>query len=162
MKNQAVYANFNKEMAKHPGNKLSFKDSEGDRVSAYFHTGGTTGMPKVAQHKYSGMIYNGWVGHTLLFRETDNIMCPLPLFHVFACHVIVMSMIASGAQGIFPTPAGYRGDGVFDKFLETDRALAGVIYHNCANGTLGLDAASGRGRCFFGPDCFFWLGTIAR
>ena len=62
------------------------------------------------------MIYNGWIGHTLLFTEEDNIMCPLPLFHVFAVHVIMMAAIASGAHVVFPTPQGYRGDGVFDNF----------------------------------------------
>ena len=106
---------FNKAIARQP-KALSFADSKGDRVAAYFHTGGTTGMPKVAQHKYSGMIYNGWIGHTLLFTEQDNVMCPLPLFHVFACHVILMAMIKSGAHVVFPTPAGYRGEGVFDNF----------------------------------------------
>ena len=95
---------------------LDFADSAGDRVAAYFHTGGTTGMPKVAQHKYSGMIYNGWLGHRLLFTEQDVVICPLPLFHVFACHPILMSMIASGGHVVFPTPAGYRGEGVFDNF----------------------------------------------
>ncbi|MEM7641442.1 MAG: acyl-CoA synthetase [Pseudomonadota bacterium] len=102
------------EMAKHPGDKLTFADGDSDRVAAYFHTGGTTGMPKVAQHKYSGMIYNGWIGHRLLFTEHDVILCPLPLFHVFACHVILMAAVASGAHVIFPTPQGYRGEGVFD------------------------------------------------
>ena len=109
------YLNFSKEMAKQP-KALTFADSESDRVACYFHTGGTTGMPKVAQHKYSGLIYNGWIGHTLLFTEEDNIMCPLPLFHVFAVHVIMMAAIASGAHVVFPTPQGYRGDGVFDNF----------------------------------------------
>ena len=106
---------FAREIAKYP-DTLQFEDSKGDRVAAYFHTGGTTGMPKVAQHRYSGMIYNGWVGKRLLFTEEDSIMCPLPLFHVFACHVIMMAALASGAHVVFPTPAGYRGDGVFDNF----------------------------------------------
>ena len=95
---------------------LDFADSAGDRVAAYFHTGGTTGMPKVAQHTYSGMIYNGWLGNRLLFTEKDSIMCPLPLFHVFACHVILMASVVSGAHAVFPTPQGYRGEGVFDNF----------------------------------------------
>lgn len=111
----ADYKDFNKELAKQP-KKLSFDDGGKDRVAFYFHTGGTTGMPKVAQHKYSGVIYNGWLGHTLLYTEKDNIMCPLPLFHVFACHVILMAAVASGAHVVFPTPQGYRGDGVFDNF----------------------------------------------
>jgi len=106
---------FQKEMAKH-GTTLAFEDSDGDRVGAYFHTGGTTGMPKVAQHKYSGMVYNGWLGQRLLFDETDTVICPLPLFHVFAVEPIYMSMIMSGAHMVLPTPAGYRGDGVMDNF----------------------------------------------
>ncbi|MGR3758643.1 acyl-CoA synthetase [Roseobacteraceae bacterium NS-SX3] len=111
----ADYMSFTKELKKQP-KILQFADSTEDRVACYFHTGGTTGMPKVAQHKYSGMIYNGWIGQSLLFTEDDNIMCPLPLFHVFACHVIVMAAVASGAHVVFPTPQGYRGDGVFDNF----------------------------------------------
>ena len=111
----ADYLDFNTEVAKQP-KTLKFADSTTDRVACYFHTGGTTGMPKVAQHRYSGIIYNGWLGHTLLFTEEDNIMCPLPLFHVFACHVILMAAVRSGAHVVFPTPQGYRGDGVFDNF----------------------------------------------
>jgi fatty-acyl-CoA synthase/long-chain acyl-CoA synthetase len=111
----ADYKNFNKEMDKQ-SKTLSFADSSEDRVAFYFHTGGTTGMPKVAQHKYSGMVYNGWIGGEMLLSENDNIMCPLPLFHVMACHVIVMAAVYCGAHVIFPTPQGYRGEGVFDNF----------------------------------------------
>ncbi|MGV6805672.1 MAG: acyl-CoA synthetase [Ruegeria sp.] len=111
----ADYLEFNRELSRQPVT-LNFEDCKEDRVACYFHTGGTTGMPKVAQHKYSGLIYNGWLGNTLLFSEKDVIMCPLPMFHVFACHVIVMAAVSSGAHVVFPTPAGYRGDGVFDNF----------------------------------------------
>jgi fatty-acyl-CoA synthase len=113
---------FRAEMTKMPADRLTFKDGHHDRVAAYFHTGGTTGMPKVAQHKVDGMIYNGWLGANLLFKPDDVVLCPLPLFHVFACYPILMSMIGSGAHVVFPTPQGYRGDGVFDnlwKLIET-------------------------------------------
>ena len=107
--------NFMAEAAKQP-KTLQFAPSTDDRIGAYFHTGGTTGMPKLAQHLQSGMVYQGWLGDALLFSEEDVVMCPLPLFHVFATHVIFMAMMKSGAHVIFPTPAGYRGDGVFDQF----------------------------------------------
>jgi fatty-acyl-CoA synthase len=116
---------FNAACARHPSDALTFKDSVTDRVAALFHTGGTTGMPKVAQHSYGGMVYNGWLGGTMLFRETDVLMCPLPLFHVFAAYPVLMSAIASGAHVVFPTPQGYRGEGVFDNFwklIERHRA----------------------------------------
>jgi acyl-CoA synthetase (AMP-forming)/AMP-acid ligase II len=111
----AKVMDFNLELGKQ-NLGLDFEDAAEDRIAAYFHTGGTTGMPKVAQHKYSGMVYNGWLGDRLLFKPEDTIICPLPLFHVFACHVILMAMISSGAHVVFPTPQGYRGDGVFDNF----------------------------------------------
>ena len=110
---KARVLNFRQAVASQP-TTLAFDDPKTDRVAAYFHTGGTTGLPKVAQHKVSGMVYNGWVGHKLLFRETDVVLCPLPLFHVLAAYPVMMSMIASGAQVVFPTPQGYRGEGVFD------------------------------------------------
>lgn len=116
VEHKAVVTDFNAGCARQPADRLTFADSTGDRVAAYFHTGGTTGMPKVAQHKYSGMIYNGWLGGKLLFDETDVLICPLPLFHVFAAYPVLMSVIASGAHMVMPTPAGYRGDGVFDNF----------------------------------------------
>ena len=107
---------FTAEVSRHGSRGLEFADSTADRVAAYFHTGGTTGMPKVAQHKYSGMIYNGWLGEALLFDPEDVLICPLPLFHVFAAYPVLMTVIASGAHVVFPTPQGYRGEGVFDNF----------------------------------------------
>lgn len=112
----AKIRDFAAEVARQPSDRLMFADVLDDRVGAYFHTGGTTGMPKVAQHKVSGMVYNGWLGANLIFRSSDVVICPLPMFHVFAIYPILMSMIASGAHVVFPTPAGYRGDGVFDNF----------------------------------------------
>ena len=108
-----AYKNFKLEVSKQP-KTLNFEDVQEDRVACYFHTGGTTGMPKVAQHKYSGMIYNGWIGATTLLTPDDNILAPLPLFHVMAAHVMLMGALASGAHCVFPTPQGYRGEGVFD------------------------------------------------
>jgi fatty-acyl-CoA synthase len=112
----AKVLDFNKELAKHRADALDFPDATTDRVAAYFHTGGTTGMPKVAQHRYSGMIYNGWCAEELLMTHEDVVICPLPLFHVFAAYPILMATIGAGAHMVMPTPAGYRGDGVFENF----------------------------------------------
>jgi fatty-acyl-CoA synthase len=52
---------FNTAAAAEPADRLSFEEPLDDRVCAYFHTGGTTGMPKVAQHRATGILYNGWM-----------------------------------------------------------------------------------------------------
>ena len=115
-RHHAKVMDFEAAASAHRHDRLTFDEPPKDRVAAYFHTGGTTGTPKVAQHKLSGMIYNGWLGGTLLFNERDVLMCPLPLFHVFAAYPVLMSCLMSGAHMVMPTPAGYRGEGVFDNF----------------------------------------------
>jgi len=112
----ATVQNFWEALSKENNSKLNFEDHKDDAVCANFHTGGTTGMPKVAQHRASGMLFNGWSSATLLFSERDCLICPLPLFHVYAAYPIFMTCILSGAHMVLPTPQGYRGDGVFQNF----------------------------------------------
>jgi fatty-acyl-CoA synthase len=99
------------------GTALSFSNSEKDRIAACFHTGGTTGTPKIAQHTVRGMLYQGWgLLGVIDWNENDSMLCPLPMFHVFAVYPMLMTCVSSGAHIIFPTPQGYRGDGVFENF----------------------------------------------
>jgi acyl-CoA synthetase (AMP-forming)/AMP-acid ligase II len=98
---RARVIDFAAEVARQPAT-LRFDDSHRDRVAAYFHTGGTTGLPKLAQHRFRGLIYNGWVAHRLLFTERDTMICPLPMFHVFAAVVCLGASLASGAQIVCP------------------------------------------------------------
>lgn len=116
VKHSAKVIEFNAALASQSGDKLTFDEDMNDPFCAYFHTGGTTGMPKIAQHRHSGILYNGMLGSLMLLKETDVVICPLPMFHVMAAHVFWAAMITSGAHIVFPTPAGYRGDGVFDNF----------------------------------------------
>ena len=75
------------------------------------------------------LAFNGWLGAELLFTEQDVVICPLPLFHVFAAYPGMMSVIFSGAHMVFPTPAGFRGDGVFDNFWKlVERWKATFVY----------------------------------
>lgn len=104
------------EMARHRADRLDFVEGPGDRVCACFHTGGTTGLPKVARHRARGILYNGWCGHAYAFGAEDVLLCPLPMFHVLAAYPIFMSSLVSGAKIVFPTPQGFRGPGVIRNF----------------------------------------------
>jgi len=115
VQHHAKVLDFAREVAKQP-TRLTFEDIQQDRIAAYFHTGGTTGLPKVAQHRYSGMIYNAWIGDRLLFKPEDVQIVPLPLFHVFATIVCLGTSLSAGTHIVFPTPAGYRGEGVIANF----------------------------------------------
>lgn len=95
---------------------LDFEPGAPDRVCACFHTGGTTGMPKIVRHRAQGMLYNGWCGRFYMFTERDVLLCPLPMFHVFAAYPVFMSCLMTGARMLMVTPQGYRGDGVYASF----------------------------------------------
>lgn len=113
---RAKVLDFNAELDKESGDALSFEETGGDRVCTYFHTGGTTGLPKVAQHRHSGVLYNGWLGESCLFTEEDILICPLPMFHCMAAYPVFASCLVSGANMLMVTPAGYRGEGVYENF----------------------------------------------
>ncbi|MEM1345496.1 MAG: acyl-CoA synthetase [Pseudomonadota bacterium] len=96
---------------------LSFEvTSEPARIAANFHTGGTTGHPKITLHRLEGIVYNGKIPALDFIREEDVLICPLPMFHVLGAYPVLMSCVAGGAHLVLPTPAGYRGDGVMDNF----------------------------------------------
>ncbi|MDG2473804.1 MAG: acyl-CoA synthetase [Paracoccaceae bacterium] len=108
---------FDEFINNHAGNTLSFEVSVNDRIAACFHTGGTTGTPKIAQHSIRGMLYQGWGLLSVIdWDENDSMLCPLPMFHVFAVYPMLMTCVTSGAHIIFPTPQGYRGESVFENF----------------------------------------------
>ena len=113
---KARVLDFNAALMAEDGAALSFEEGDGDRVAAYFHTGGTTGMPKIAPHRQRGMVYNGLIPAMSIATARAVLICPLPLFHVLGAYPVLMACVASGAHMVMPTPAGYRGEGVMDNF----------------------------------------------
>lgn len=116
VRHKARRLDFRKALAEARGDALEFEEPGPDRTCAAFHTGGTTGLPRIAQHRARGILYNGWCGASQLFTEEDVLMCPLPMFHVLAAYPVFMSCLMSGAEFVMPTPQGYRGAGVMDNF----------------------------------------------
>ncbi|MDT8343157.1 MAG: acyl-CoA synthetase [Thermohalobaculum sp.] len=116
-RHKARVLDFRAELAKERADRLDFaEDRDLDRIAATFHTGGTTGHPKIARHHQRGMVYNGRIGALCLIGAEDVLICPLPLFHVLAAYPVTMTALASGAHLVLPTPAGFRGEGVLDNF----------------------------------------------
>ncbi len=110
-------ADFAVALRAQPSGALTFaEEGHGARIAANFHTGGTTGLPKIAQHRQGGMVYNGKIAALDVIEPDDVLICPLPMFHVLGAYPVLMSCIAAGAHLVLPTPAGYRGDGVMDNF----------------------------------------------
>lgn len=100
------------------GSKLTFGEARsGDDVAAYFHTGGTTGLPKLVTHTHRNQIAAAFGGTVLQdLTETDAITNGLPLFHVAATISCGLSFFIAGANVIVLSPAGMRNPAIIKNF----------------------------------------------
>ena len=113
----ARVVDFDRARAEQPGGALAFTDlPDRNTVSACFHTGGTTGIPKLACHTQRNMLFMGWVTRELLYRPKDVTLCALPFFHVFGAYITGFAAIAGGVHSVLLCPAGFRAEGIFDSF----------------------------------------------
>ncbi|MBO6825848.1 MAG: AMP-binding protein [Sneathiella sp.] len=111
---------FAAEMAKQPADKLiSGRSFRADDTCAYFHTGGTTGSPKVARHTFAGEVYEGWATeYTAGYTEQSVVLVGLPLFHVNAVLVSSLAGFRAGATVLFAGVAGFRTPDLIPNFWE--------------------------------------------
>ena len=78
-------------------------------IASYFHTGGTTGLPKIAPHTHANEVFMAWSMMSVLnMRAGDVFLCGLPLFHVNGVMVTGLSNFLCGATVVVATPQGYR------------------------------------------------------
>jgi fatty-acyl-CoA synthase len=84
-----------------------------DDIASLFHTGGTTGMPKVAPHTQANEVFTAWaVASTVGTEPADAVFCALPLFHVNAPLATGLAVWAAGANVVLATAGGYRTPGL--------------------------------------------------
>lgn len=89
---------------------LSFEpDLNPDRVVALFHTGGTTGAPKLARHTAGNEAHTAWFAHAFYGCDERSVeINGFPLFHVAGAFVYGLAMLAIGARQVLPTLSGMR------------------------------------------------------
>ncbi|MEI7443477.1 MAG: acyl-CoA synthetase [Burkholderiales bacterium] len=80
-----------------------------DDTAAYFHTGGTTGTPKLVRHTHANQVYQAWVcGLMLRIDRGDTVLFGLPLFHVGGALTQGLAWLSAGGCLTVLTPAGWR------------------------------------------------------
>jgi fatty-acyl-CoA synthase len=78
-------------------------------VAALFHTGGTTGAPKLVRHTHGNEAHTGWFAHRFYgFDEHTVEINGFPLFHVAGAFVYGLALLAIGATQVLPTVSGMR------------------------------------------------------
>ncbi|MEU4712399.1 acyl-CoA synthetase [Micromonospora purpureochromogenes] len=97
-------------------------------LAAMFHTGGTTGAPKLAAHTHANEVADAWMlSASNLFDERTVVFAALPLFHVNALVVTLLAPLFKGQTVVWAGPLGYRDPslyGAFWKIVEHYRIAA--------------------------------------
>jgi fatty-acyl-CoA synthase len=80
-----------------------------DSLAALFHTGGTTGLPKILRHTHRNEVHTSWYAARYYgMQRGDCILNGFPLFHVAGSFVYGLGPLAAGASLYLPTLAGMR------------------------------------------------------
>ena len=88
-----------------------------EHKAAYFHTGGTTGRPKLAQLSHGNMAFIGQLMQVYTSHmERHTILCGLPLFHIYGVIIQGISAFSVGNRIILMTPSGFRNEAAMHNF----------------------------------------------
>ncbi|MEZ5730141.1 MAG: AMP-binding protein [Burkholderiaceae bacterium] len=80
-----------------------------DDLAALYHTGGTTGLPKLLPHSHRNEVHTSRCAPAYYdFRAGDCMFNGFPLFHVAGAFVYGLSCLARGGSLLLPTLTGMR------------------------------------------------------
>ena len=121
---------FDKTVKEYPNDRLTFSREIGrNTVAALFHTGGTTGTPKLVQLTHGNQIHGAWAFAQMWgIDETDVVLNGLPMFHVGGTISVGMSAMAAGAHEIILSPYGLRNQDIVRNYWRiVERYRATII-----------------------------------
>ncbi|MEQ9586761.1 MAG: acyl-CoA synthetase [Parvibaculaceae bacterium] len=107
-----------------PSDRLAFDyDARPSDYATYMHTGGTTGLPKIARSTHWAECSQGWLIAGLSgLNPYDRSIAALPLFHATAVRVNGIATWTGGASLVLLGPAGFRNPEAVGRLWETIEA----------------------------------------
>lgn len=102
---------FGELIRQQPADRLvSGRKISGSDIAAYFHTGGTTGTPKLVRHTHTNQVYQAWAMNLLLrsSKAGTNLLYGMPLFHVGGSLTQSLANLAAGNCLVVLSPSGWR------------------------------------------------------
>jgi fatty-acyl-CoA synthase len=109
---------FGSALMAQPDDHLTFGEARGGNdVAAYFHTGGTTGVPKLVAHTHRSQLVAAFGGASMCgYSSSDILTATFPLFHVAGTIVAGLSVFMASAQMLIMSPAGLRNPAIVEGF----------------------------------------------
>ena len=118
-------ADFEEAAATHGDDALAFEPrASRETVCALFHTGGTTGRPKLVRLTHGNQIHAAWsFAQVHGLTEEDAVINGFPLFHVGGTMTTGLSVLAAGGHVIFPSPHALRDREAIRTYWKTVEAF---------------------------------------
>jgi fatty-acyl-CoA synthase len=86
-------------------------------IAACFHTGGTTGAPKLARHSHGAQVFTAWASVQLQGARADDVTINgYPLFHVAGVLPGSLAALSCGMTVVIPTPSLFRNRAVIENY----------------------------------------------
>jgi fatty-acyl-CoA synthase len=86
-------------------------------IASYLHTGGTTGLPKLAARTHLNEVSNAWmIGAADVLDQDSVTFAALPLFHTNALLVTLLAPLLKGQHVVWAGPLGYRDPALYGNF----------------------------------------------
>lgn len=101
-----------------------------DEIATIYHTGGTTGTPKLAPHTHLNEVAMVAMLRPAFaeLKQGDTFMCGLPLFHVNGTVITGSFPLSIGAHILLMGPKGYRDPGVVKNFSRIVEHYRGAFF----------------------------------
>jgi fatty-acyl-CoA synthase len=98
-------------------------------IAAYFHTGGTTGAPRLARHSHAAQVFTAWACVQMQGTlASDVVINGYPLFHVAGVLPGALTSFAAGSEVVIPTTALFRNRDVLVNYWRlVERYRATVV-----------------------------------
>lgn len=112
-----------------PRDPLSFTPSnDPNTVCALFHTGGTTGRPKLVPLTHGNQIHAAFgFGQVFGYDDTDAVINGFPFFHVGGTMTTGLAIIAAGGHMIVPSPYALRPPEVLQAYWQLVESFAATV-----------------------------------
>ncbi len=107
-------------IGRYNGEKLdSNRKIDPQDIASMYHTGGTTGTPKLAPHTHFNETAMAFMlGAAAVLNKGEATLCGLPLFHVNGTMVTGSTPFSIGAHVVLLGPRGYRDPSVMKNFYK--------------------------------------------
>lgn len=109
---------YEEKVEQYPGDRLTFdRTIDKDDIASLYHTGGTTGRPKLARRTHLNEVVMAWdLQAATGLMPGETVMVGLPLFHCNGTIVTGLMPFTGGGHVVMLSAAGYRNPSIIENF----------------------------------------------